>query len=190
MRRRRWQVLARNPADDSVRQVVRVRGGGYRRAHKRERLRRFRMTGREARRAERWATRKGLVCYRSTDRWPWLVLDSDTRHARRGLSKRLDRLARSQRRYFHVREGWRTNARQWQLWALYGPGRAAYPGTSRHESGNAADIGVFVRGRSGATVNLGDWRGGAARRDMRVLGLCLNVPRESWHCERGTTWRA
>lgn len=97
---------------------------------------------------------------------------------------RLAKTARDTRAVMHVNYGKRTYAEQAALYRKYGPGRAARPGTSRHETGMAADV-VFHKAR---------WRNiGAsskARAAMRKNGLCLPVRGEQWHVERGNTWRA
>jgi len=38
-----------------------------------------------------------------------------------------------------INEAGRTNAQQWEMWNKYGSPRAAYPGTSTHETGIAID---------------------------------------------------
>jgi LAS superfamily LD-carboxypeptidase LdcB len=58
------------------------------------------------------------------------------------LLRRLDALAAQKGMHFHITSGLRTRAEQQQLWDNRGsnPYPVAQPGTSRHESGNAADV--------------------------------------------------
>src|SRR4051794_21897405 len=58
------------------------------------------------------------------------------------LLRRLEALAAQRGEHFHITSGGRTYAEQDRLWNARGsnPYPAAHPGTSRHESGNAADV--------------------------------------------------
>jgi D-alanyl-D-alanine carboxypeptidase len=58
------------------------------------------------------------------------------------LLRRLDALAAQRGEHFHITSGLRTLAEQQALWNQRGsnPYPVAQPGTSRHESGNAADV--------------------------------------------------
>lgn len=81
-----------------------------------------------------------------------------------------------------VRSGKRTLEEQTVLWNRYGPPRAARPNPNApHVRGIAADCGINGR-------DIGDYPG--ARAAMKAEGLCLRVPNEDWHVERGTTWNA
>lgn len=78
---------------------------------------------------------------------------------------------------FTVISGRRTHAEQIDLYKRYlsGTGNlAAVPGTSRHESGNAAD--VYVNGVALANVD-------GARAAAAAIGLGFPVPGEAWHVE-------
>ena len=97
---------------------------------------------------------------------------------------RLAKAARDGKAVLHVNYGKRTRAEQQALWDKYGPPRAARPGTSRHETGLAADV-VFSKAR---WRNVGDSR--AMRAALKKHGLSLPVSNEKWHVEKGTTWRA
>lgn len=68
------------------------------------------------------------------------------------LLRRLEALAASKGMHFHITSGRRTYAEQERLWAGRGsnPYPVARPGTSRHETGNAAD--VVIGGRAIQTV--------------------------------------
>ena len=68
------------------------------------------------------------------------------------LLKRLDALAAQRGMHFHITSGLRTRAEQQALWDARGsnPYPVAQPGTSRHESGNAAD--VTINGQAIQTV--------------------------------------
>ena len=58
------------------------------------------------------------------------------------LLQRLEALAAQRGEHFHITSGLRTFAEQQALWSQRGsnPYPVAQPGTSRHESGNAADV--------------------------------------------------
>jgi hypothetical protein len=90
-----------------------------------------------------------------------------------------------------IRFGKRTRAEQLALWNEFvlrnkRPPLVARPGTSRHETGRAADC-QFVPKR-GSMVNLGQEPG--VRPAMRRHGLCLPVRGETWHAELGNVWNA
>jgi hypothetical protein len=63
------------------------------------------------------------------------------------LLAKLEALAASKGMRFHLTSGLRTTAEQQQLWDARGsnPYPVARPGTSRHESGNAADVTIGGR---------------------------------------------
>lgn len=63
------------------------------------------------------------------------------------LLSRLDALAAQKGMHFHITSGLRTRAEQQQLWDNRGsnPFPVAQPGTSRHESGYAADVTIGGR---------------------------------------------
>ncbi len=111
----------------------------------------------------------------------WLTGDLDFD---RDTMVRLAKVARDAKVKLHVNYGKRTYAEQKALFDKYGYPRAARPGTSRHETGEAADV---VHGRW-RWRNLGDIRG--VRTAMKRHKLCLPVPNEKWHCEKGSSWRA
>lgn len=110
----------------------------------------------------------------------WLSGDLDFD---RKLLVKLAKVARDSKIKIHVNYGKRTYAEQKMLWDKYGPPRAARPGTSRHETGLAADC-VTYRTRQ----NVGNVK--RIRAAMKKHGLCLPVPNEPWHVERGSTWNA
>jgi len=56
------------------------------------------------------------------------------------LSAMAEEYTKRTRKKFQVNSGFRTRAQQEALYRKYGPGRAALPGRSRHESGMAVDI--------------------------------------------------
>ena len=111
----------------------------------------------------------------------WLSGDTD---CERDLLLALARTARDIKHRLHVNFGRRSRAEQQALWDKYGSPRAARPGTSRHETGLAADV----------VSRLASWRNAGDIRGFRVAarrhGLCLPVGGETWHVERGNTWRA
>lgn len=89
----------------------------------------------------------------------------------------------------YVRQGRRTIAEQQALYDLYLAGKgnlAAKPNANApHVRGIAADCGVGVD-RNG--TDIGNYPG--ARDAMKRRGLCLCVPGEAWHVQRGDTWAA
>lgn len=110
----------------------------------------------------------------------WLTGDLDFD---RKLMVKLAKVARDSKTKIHVNYGRRTYQEQLYLWNKYGPPRAAKPGTSRHETGLAADC-VTSRLKK----NVGDVK--RIRVAMKRHGLCLPVPNEPWHVEAGTRWNA
>lgn len=93
------------------------------------------------------------------------------------LVRRLDALAIAMDRDIEVVSGWRRHAEQVDLYErfLSGTGNlAAVPGTSRHETGMAAD--VYVGGVALANVP-------GATAAAAALGLHFPVPGEPWHLE-------
>lgn len=71
-----------------------------------------------------------------------------------------------------IRAAWRSNEEQTCLWNTLGPGWAARPGRSKHQSGIAIDI--------------EDWGPRYFGEDDRLLyahGWCRTVPAEPWHYE-------
>ena len=63
------------------------------------------------------------------------------------LLRRLEALAARRGEHFHINSGLRTRAEQQRLWDSRGsnPYPVAQPGTSRHESGRAADVTIGGR---------------------------------------------
>jgi hypothetical protein len=82
--------------------------------------------------------------------------------------RRLREMSAATGKAITVRSGFRTNAEQQQLFAKYGPGRAAKPGNSNHEKGLAADISPG-REAFGSVAGL--------------YGLAFPISHESWHIE-------
>lgn len=103
----------------------------------------------------------------------WVFGDVD---CNRDLLVALARLGKAHKVRIFVRSGRRSRAEQEVLYARYrryGHPLAARPGTSRHETGRAADC--QVNGK-----NLGDR---FSRAELRKYGLVLPVVGESWHAE-------
>jgi hypothetical protein len=129
----------------------------------------------------------------TNSRYPFLRLDSDTRMVNPLLAKKLNAIGREMRRFLWIGEGTRTRARQQELWDEYvnrhfRPPIVARPGTSRHETGDAADVSVFLNGLLQPYTNIG--KIARARVLMRRHGVCLPVGGEKWHVEIGHNWRA
>lgn len=114
----------------------------------------------------------------------WLSGDLD---AKVDLMYAIAQVAREIRTPLYIAEGKRSVADQWKYWWAYKRGQgplAAFPGTSNHTHGDAADV---RRDAARGTPNIGDLPG--ARVAMAKWGLCLPVPGEAWHVEFGTNWR-
>lgn len=106
------------------------------------------------------------------------ALTGDIKGLGPSISAGLEGLALALGKDLVVISGARTFAEQQVLYARFQAGTgnlAAVPGTSRHETGEAAD--VYVDG-----VALADVPG--ARRAAAMLGLGFPVPGEPWHVER------
>lgn len=145
--------------------------------------------------AKKWAKKKGYKArlFKNGVDYPFIIMDNDTKMVKPDLAKKINELGRRRKRYVWMGEGWRTNAQQWAFWNAYvargkRPPTVAYPGTSNHESGNAADISVFLTGPQNSYTNVGN--DGRTRSIMRALNLCLPVPGEAWHTQIGNDWRA
>lgn len=203
---RKWQVVARNKSTNNVRQVYRD-GDGFTRRRPRDGAG-INMSQGEAADCVKWGAKRGLVVFATKSPYPFLVLDTDTAWGNPNLSEKLNELGRKQMRYVWVGEFKRTAYQQWVFRMAYlkGYGNLAarccskYSGIhswencgrdswSNHAPGNAADSSILHCGRGGSFTNLGDW-GHGIRDNMRALDTCLPVPRETWHAERGNTWRA
>lgn len=126
------------------------------------------------------------VTVKAINPYPWLKLDTDTRYPLPSVSRKLNAVGRDLNRKLFIREGWRTRARQQELYSEYerrgfAPPIVARPGTSRHETGHAADVGVNPRVGDADGVSLRDFPGGAAAAQRH--GLRFTVPSEAWHVE-------
>ena len=79
------------------------------------------------------------------------------------LLRRLEALAAKRGEHFHITSGLRTYAEQMRLWNSRGsnPYPVARPGTSRHESGRAADV----------TINGRDIQSVISASELRAAGL-------------------
>jgi len=122
---------------------------------------------------------KGKVTKDANTRWP-----TDKK-----LMKRLKKVSKKVKRTVHIRSGYRSYADQAVLYRRYlnGTGNlAAPPGRSNHNSGRAADCGIISSTGSYSSIGYN----AKARKYMRKYRLCLPVPGEKWHVERGNTWRS
>ncbi len=93
------------------------------------------------------------------------------------LKRALSKVGVALGRKIYIRHGFRTRAEQTRLYNAYlnGTGNlAARPGTSRHESGNAADATV-------SGFNLAEYPG--ARALCSKYGIKFPVAGEPWHAE-------
>lgn len=178
--------------NNSVVWVYPAKGGGFT-ANKLKRKRKLKQY--DISRLREWCKNKGykLRIFEDGEPYPFIILDSDTKMVNEALAKKINRLGRVMRRYIWMGEGLRTYARQKELWDQYvarnyAPPITARPGTSNHETGNAADISLFMYGTDQGYVNVGKVR--RARVLMKRYGLSLPVPGEPWHTEIGSVWRA
>jgi hypothetical protein len=188
-------VLVRDTRTNDVKQVYRTKRGFLISGRRRDVGDRFSRREVHAVRKAMQRRKRQYAVFVTRSRYPFLVLDSDTKMVRAPLAHRLNELARRTQRYMWIGEGWRTHARQWELWRQYeargfAPPTVAYPGTSNHEGGNAADASFLLSGRGGSYVNLGNYQRSVTVRRMKDLGLALVVGGEPWHVEIGTAWRA
>jgi len=79
---------------------------------------------------------------------------------------------------WQCRSSYRTYSEQVALYAAYKRGTgnlAAVPGTSRHEQGNALDLG----GPNNENIGNSPKR----RKALQARGFVFAVPGETWHCE-------
>jgi hypothetical protein len=112
---------------------------------------------------------------RSVDVSKWV--SGNTTGLHQDLLEKLAQVGEKIGRKVKIVSGFRTRAQQEDLYAAYKAGRgnlAAKPGTSNHESGNAADVNV------GGTSLASDQ---AARKAALEAGLHFPVPGEPWHAE-------
>ena len=108
----------------------------------------------------------------------------DTKGLKLSLRRKLGRVARARGKGYrvYVRSGFRTYQEQEALYRNYlrnGSPLAAKPGTSRHESGRAADVNLVTP--KGAYLNIGG--DAMTRRLLKEQGLVRPVEGESWHVE-------
>lgn len=141
---------------------------------------------------KQWAEKRDMTFRIVHKEYPFIILDDDTKMVQPKLAKKIDKLGRRRKRYIWMGEGWRTRARQEELWRQYvnrgyAPPTVARPGTSNHETGWAADISVFKQGLDHEYTNVG--YDDHCRRIMHALNLCLCVPGEMWHAQIGDDWR-
>ena len=210
MAKRKYKVLARTRKNNKVRRVYRLLDGDRDKQFTRNKSDKTKglFTKAEAKEAIKWADKKGAAGFATTQRWPFLVLDTDTAWGNPKLGSKLDQLAEQLQRYGWCGEFKRPAKRQWyfyQGWLARKPGfNLAAPcchknylhswnacgqtPRSNHAPGNACDFSILHSGRGGSFTNVGEWNG--ARAKMRKLGLCLPVPGEKWHVELGNNWRS
>ena len=114
----------------------------------------------------------------------------DTENVNPKLLRRLARIARDLTKHYHdtggnkrlrhsvlVNSGYRTRAEQQVLYDRYlrnGYPITAFPGTSRHETGNAVDVNLLTPNGIRASIS---------RTRLRKYGLKAPVAGEPWHIE-------
>ena len=108
----------------------------------------------------------------------------DTKGLKRSLRRKLGRVARSRGKGYriYVRSGYRTYEEQAALYRNYlrnGWPLAAKPGTSRHETGRAADVQLVTP--KGHYLNIGG--DAKTRKLLKEEGLHRPVEGEFWHVE-------
>jgi len=192
MTERQYQVLARSRKSNFVSQMYRRPNGRIVRSSKPLGDGKW-FSHDEAKRAQRLGEARGWAVFVTKSHFPFIVLDSDTKMVRPQLAVLINELGRKRGRYVWLGEGWRTHARQWELYREYerrgfAPPTVAYPGTSNHEFGWAGDISILISGRGGAYINVGN--DAKCRRIMKRLGLGLPVVGEPWHAQITSEWRA
>jgi hypothetical protein len=210
---RKFRVLARNTKTNNVKRVYRLANGqGFTRDQNHPKIAKnapglFHKD--EAEDAKKWGRKKGLAMFVTKSKYPFLVLDSDTKWGDPDLSRKLDELGERRERYLWCGEYKRSKRQQWEFRMAYlnGTGnlaarcdttydgkhtweqcKGAGPSQSNHATGDACDTSYLHSGRSGAYTNVG--RDKECRRIMASLDLCLPVGGEPWHVERGTNWKA
>ncbi|MDO5296321.1 MAG: D-alanyl-D-alanine carboxypeptidase family protein [bacterium] len=112
-----------------------------------------------------------------------LYVDGDIEGLNEDLLNRLAQVGEILGTKVHITSGFRTYEEQAKLYQMYlnGTGNlAAKPGTSRHETGNAADCSI-------GGMNIGAYPG--AVEAMKQVGLGLPVGGENWHVEISDSFR-
>lgn len=106
-----------------------------------------------------------------------LYVEGDIEGLNEDLLNRLAQVGEILGTKVHITSGYRSREEQARLYQMYlnGTGNlAAPPGSSRHETGNAADCSI-------GGMNIGNYPGAADA--MRQVGLGLPVGGEAWHVE-------
>jgi len=122
--------------------------------------------------------KRGLAAHIRPHTDPWVY--GDIKGLNPKLVRALAATGKELGQRIYVRSGFRSRKEQEALYAAYKAGRgplAARPGTSRHESGNAAD--VQIGERSGPNLASVPKAAAIAKRH----GLHFPVPGEPWHSE-------
>lgn len=190
-----------------IRQFYRRKGGGFTFSKKNSSGNRIRMIKKPA--ARRWAKKHGFKVDFTRKDFPFLIYDPTTGRVNRDLETRINEVGRNVRRYIWIGEGQRSDYQQWEFRMLYlrGIGNLAarcclkyYPdrihsweecgkqSQSNHRWANAADAGALMWGKGNGSVDIGQVDG--ARKSMKEKDLCLPVPGEDWHIEKGNYWAA
>lgn len=212
---RKFKVLARNVKTNNVKRVYRLRNDkGFTRNPDHPDLATTKpgmFDKAEAEAAEKWGNKQDpkLACFVTKQKWPFLVLDTDTKWGSDALGDKLNELGKKRERYLWCGEFLRSKHRQWELRMAYLNGhgnlaarcdttysgkhsweecKTAGPSQSNHASGDACDTSYLHSGRSGSYTNVGNDQ--ECRKIMHNINLCLPVGGEPWHVERGNTWRA
>lgn len=132
--------------------------------------------------ARPWAKRKGYTLD-VVNVYEHVRLADGAHWPDRRVIAKVDKVGKRLGKIILIRSGLRTRAEQEALYAAYlnGTGNlAAKPGTSRHETGDAADVGVKVPNDPDG-VSLRDYPGGKAA--AIAVGLSFPVASEPWHVE-------
>ena len=128
----------------------------------------------------RYKAPKWKVTKDTNTRWP----------TSKTLMKKIQAVAKDTGTHLHIRSGYRSNAEQAVLYQRYLNGQgplAARPGSSNHNRGTAADMGIIDK-KMNRYRSIG-YAPKKVLKAMRKHGLALVIPSEAWHVEVSNNWR-
>ena len=165
----------------NLHQVYRRQGGGFTIDHNQAHGHLF--TRREVRQIRKKAKAKGWTIRRVTkSRYPWIVKAPHAHWPHADVSTDFNTVARNMKHLLAMTSGLRTYAEQGVFWDRYqhGGNIAARPGTSNHESGEAADV-HWLNNHDGGTTDAEELHGAKAEFNRHHL---WRFPKEAWHMSR------
>ncbi len=174
------------------------------------------LNARQAIEAVKWVKKKGWTP-RLVRRGNWCFIaraEGVTLPGDHELLSKLNHVGHKMKRIVYVKSGYRNHREQWELRMKYvrfklgmGPyanlaarcclkydmtvhswdqcGKQSQSNHSRPPKGHAVDCGLLM-----ATGYMSIGHVNRARKLMRKFGLCLPVPGEAWHVQKGFDWRA